>query len=68
MVANGKHRKKTIFSLDDEDWKIEGQANLKNYITRFYKDLFGPSQDNTMILDESQTVDIPQVNQAETNS
>ena len=65
MVANGKHRKKTIFSLDDEDWKIEGQANLKNYITRFYKDLFGPSQDNTMILDESQTIDIPQVSQAE---
>ena len=45
--------------------KIEGQANLKNYITRFYKDFFGPWQDNTMTLDESQSVDIPQVNQAE---
>ena len=45
--------------------KIEGQANLKNYITRFYKDFFGPWQDNTMTLDESQSVDIPQVSQAE---
>ena len=57
--------RKEFFSLDHEDGKIEGQANLKNYITRFYKDLFGPSQDNTMILDESQTIDIPQVSQAE---
>ena len=65
MVANGKHRKKRIFSLDHEDGKIEGQTNLKNYITRFYKDLFGPSQDNTMTLDEAQTFDIPQVTQAE---
>jgi hypothetical protein len=64
MVANGKHRKKRIFSLDHEGGKIEGQANLKNYITCFYKDLFGPSQDNTMTLDEAQIVDIPQVNQA----
>lgn len=63
MVANGKYRKKRIFSLDHEDEKIEGQANLKN-ITRFYKDLFGASQDNTMTLDETQTVDIPQVTQA----
>jgi len=57
--------KKRFFSLNHEDGKIEGQANLKNYITHFYKDLFGPSQDNTMILDESQTIDIPQVSQAE---
>ena len=47
------NRGRKEFSLDHEDGKIEGQANLKNYITRFYKDLFGPSQDNTMILDES---------------
>jgi hypothetical protein len=52
------------FSLDHEGGKIKVQANLKNYITRSYKDLFGPSQDNTMTLDEAQIVDIPQVNQA----
>jgi hypothetical protein len=56
------------FSLDHEGGKIEVQANLKNYITRFYKDLFGPSQDNTMTLDEAQIVDIPQVNQAKNES
>lgn len=31
MVANGKHRKKRIFSLDDDSGKIKGQANLKAY-------------------------------------
>jgi hypothetical protein len=29
MAANGKHKKKRIFSLDHENGKIEGQANLK---------------------------------------
>ena len=35
MVANGKHRKKRIFSLEHEGGKIEGQYNLKGYITQF---------------------------------
>jgi hypothetical protein len=26
MIANGKHRKKRIFSLDDVNGKIEGQV------------------------------------------
>jgi hypothetical protein len=37
MMANGKHRKKRMFSLDHKNGKIEGQENLKNYITSFYK-------------------------------
>jgi hypothetical protein len=41
MIANGKHRKKRIFSLDSDNGVIEGQANLKSYITQFYKGLFG---------------------------
>jgi hypothetical protein len=41
MMANEKLRKKRIFSLDHENGKIEGQANLKHYITGFYKGLFG---------------------------
>jgi hypothetical protein len=61
MVPNGKQWKKRILSLDHEDRKIEGHANLNDYITRFYKNLFGPSQDNTMSLDDAQTIDIPQV-------
>jgi hypothetical protein len=41
MVANNKHRKKRIFSLDTDNGTIEGQTNLKSYITKFYKSLFG---------------------------
>ena len=65
MVASGKHRKKCIFSLDNEGVKVEGQNNLKSYITKFYKHLFGPSVDNNFSFDEDATEDIPQVTQAE---
>ena len=65
MVANGKHRKKRIFSLDDEVGTVEGQANLKAYITRFYKGLFGDPDNILFNLDESRHDDIPQVTQSE---
>jgi hypothetical protein len=61
MIANARHRKKRIFSLDQEEAKIEGQANLKSYITQFYKELFGPSEDNYFSLDEHRLNDIPHV-------
>ena len=64
MIANGKHRKKCIFSLEHEGNKIEGQNNLKNYITQFYKELFGPSEDNHFTLSDRMD-DIPQVSMAE---
>ena len=50
MVANVKHHKKHIFSLEHEGGKIEGQHNLKGYITQFYKDLFGPPEQNNFSL------------------
>nr|ABA98398.1 retrotransposon protein, putative, unclassified [Oryza sativa Japonica Group] len=65
MVANGKHRKKRIFYLEQDEGKIEGQAALKAYITSFYKKLFGPPEDNPFTLDESRSGDISQVTQAE---
>ena len=65
MIANGKHRKKHIFSLDNDGVKIEGQNNLKNYITQFYKELFGPSEDNHFAFVERKIDDIPQVSQSE---
>jgi glycyl-tRNA synthetase beta subunit len=40
IVTNGKYRK-NIFSLNHANGIVEGQANLKAYITRFYKELFG---------------------------
>ena len=50
MVANVKHHMKHIFSLEHEGGKIEGQHNLKGYITQFYKDLFGPPEENNFSL------------------
>jgi hypothetical protein len=38
---------KRIFSLEQENGLIEGQANLKAYITKFYKDLFGEPEVNS---------------------
>jgi hypothetical protein len=60
-VANGKHRRKLIFSLDQDERKIEGQHNLKNYITNFYKELFGPPEESLCTLNSSRFGDTPQV-------
>ena len=65
MIANGKHRKKIIYSLDHEDGKIEGQANLKGFITKFYKELFGEPEESLITLDEERNQDIMQVSQIE---
>ena len=64
MVANDKHRKKRIFSLEHEGGKIEGLHNLKGYITQFYKELFGPPEESNFTLG-NRTYDIPQVSPLE---
>jgi glycyl-tRNA synthetase beta subunit len=40
-VANSRHRKKHIHTLVQDEGTIEGLDNLKNYITSYYKNLFG---------------------------
>jgi hypothetical protein len=65
MVANGKRRKTRIFRLEQEDGIIEGDENLKKYITKYYKDLFGRPEGNNFSLLESMTEDIPQVSTEE---
>jgi hypothetical protein len=67
MVVNGRHRKKRLFSLDHENGKIEGQANLKNYITWFYKGLFREPEQNSFSLNPDRIEDISQVTQDENN-
>jgi hypothetical protein len=59
LMANGKRRKKRIFSLENGNSKIEGHAKLKSFITQFYKDLFGEPEENSFTLDESFNQDIP---------
>jgi len=61
VVADGKHKKKLMHSLIQDEGMIEGQEQLKSYITSYYKSLFGAPPENSFSLDESQTADIPQV-------
>ena len=61
MITNGKHRKKRIFQLEQDEGTIIGQENLKLYITNYYKQLFGPLEDNFVSLDESRVEDVPQL-------
>ncbi|WVZ53557.1 LOW QUALITY PROTEIN: hypothetical protein U9M48_004480 [Paspalum notatum var. saurae] len=65
LVANGKHRKVRIFSLDQEDGTITGDVELKKYITNYYKNLFGYPETSDVILDENRFDDIPQVSPQE---
>jgi hypothetical protein len=65
LLANGRHRKTRIFQLEDGDSILTGDAQLKEHITSYYKNLFGPSEDSLLSLDESQTEDIPQVSDLE---
>ena len=61
MIANGKHRKKRIFQLEQDEGTIVGQENLKVYITNYYKQLFGPPEESFVSLDESRIEDVPQL-------
>ena len=52
-VANGRHRKKHIHSLNQDEGMIEGQEQLKAYITNYYKGLFGAPADDILSMDEA---------------
>jgi hypothetical protein len=63
LIANGKHRKKKIFQLEQEEGTIVGEHNLKVYITEFYKKLFGAPAPSTISLVENDIHDITQISQ-----
>ena len=63
LVANGKHRKQHIYKLENDQGVVIGDAQLKSYITKFYKDLFGPPDASDITLEEDRIQDIPQVTQ-----
>jgi hypothetical protein len=65
LVASGKYRKTRIFQLQHEDRIIEGDQALKEYITSYYKDLFGPPKPSSLSLDETRVEDIEQVSHEE---
>jgi hypothetical protein len=65
LIDSGKYRKTRIFQLQYEDKRIKGDKALKEYITSYYKDLFGPPKNTSFSSDESRVDDIVQVSQEE---
>jgi len=59
LVANGRHKKMKIAQLEQEEGIIVGDANLENFITEYYKGLFGPHIQNSFSMDETLRYDIP---------
>ena len=60
IIAKGKHRKKKIIQLEQDEGTIVGHDNLKAYISNYYKQLFGLPEASTVSLNESVIGDIPQ--------
>jgi hypothetical protein len=65
LIANGKHRRKKIFQLEQDEGTIIGQDNLKTYISEYYKNLFGPPPPSTCVMNESITYDIKKISSEE---
>ena len=65
LIANGKHHKKRIFQLEQDEGTIVGQENLKVFITEYYKNLFGAPAPSSFRMSEEVTHDIPQSSQEE---
>jgi hypothetical protein len=65
LIANGKHRRKKIFQLEQEEGTIVGDENLKVYITEYYKKLFGAPVHNNFSLREDVIADIPKISNIE---
>src|SRR3954469_3015910 len=64
-VANDRHRKKSIYALNQDEGMIEGHEQLKAYITSYYKGLFDAPAEDILFMDESRTEDITQVSNEE---
>jgi hypothetical protein len=65
LIANGKHRKKKIFQLEQQEGIIVGEDNLKVYITEFYKKLFGAPSPTNISLVAEEYQDITQISPLE---
>jgi hypothetical protein len=65
LIANGKHRRKKFFQLEQDEGTIVGQINLKMYISEYYKSLFWAPIKNYFSMRESDKADIPQISEEE---
>jgi hypothetical protein len=51
--------------LEQDEGTIVGQDNLKTYISKYYKNLFGEPTPNNFSMIESEIHDIPQLSEEE---
>jgi hypothetical protein len=58
-VANGRHRKKRIHSMIQDNGWIEGHEQLKAYITNYYRNLFGALEEVPFLLMRSKQMIFP---------
>lgn len=65
LVANGKHSNTRIFRLKQKKGIIEGDDNLKKYITNYYKGPFRALERNYFSMMEYFRDDIPQVSETD---
>jgi hypothetical protein len=65
LVANGKHRRKKYFQLEQDEGTIVGLENLKVYISEYYEAPFGEPMMSNVSMIESVNHDIPQLSQEE---
>jgi hypothetical protein len=64
-IENGRHKKKLIQSLVQDEGTIEGHEQLKAYVTDYYKGLFEDPYETILAMDQTQIDDIPQVSNEE---
>ena len=64
-LANGRHWKKLIHSLNQDEGTIEGHEQLKKYTTKYYKNLFGEPDEGDFSMEETRKNDIPQISDEE---
>jgi hypothetical protein len=65
LIASNKHQKQHIFRLEQDDGTIVADKELKRYITRYYKNLFGQPMESDISLEESRIDGISQVTENE---
>jgi hypothetical protein len=65
LIANGKHRKTRIFQLEVNNKIIKEEEELKEHITTYNQNLFGPPDEGNFTMIENRVDDIPQVSELE---
>jgi hypothetical protein len=64
-IANGRKRKNIVISLECDGNIIEGDENLLKHATEYYSELFGPTDEHNIHLDDSIWAEVEHVSEAD---